>query len=376
MIDQTLDSILDKVMEISSEKELSSFSPVDTVSELFLNLSSREQDILRRRFGLHGKGNETLEEIGGGYNVTRERIRQIENTAIKNIKSSKNFSEIIKPAELVILESLERHGGIMSENHLLEYLLATSGSEDSGKSHLLFLLEKLTSDRFIKEQHPKTVISWKVDFADWEKVLITIDEVIKILESLGSPVSHEDLLEKIKETEVYSLHSEYYGLGENSIDPIIAHIRMSSDLDRNSFGEWGLANWSTIRPKRMGDKIYLVMKKHGKPLHFRDITEKINGAGFDKKRAYPPTVHNELILDERYILVGRGIYALREWGFLPGVVSDVIAEILKKFGPLDKEEIVSRVLEQRFVKKGTVYLALSNQNKFLRNQEGKFFISL
>src|SRR3989344_1343203 len=99
MENQPTNSILDKVIELSSERELSSFSPVDVVSELFRGLSSREQDILRRRFGLHGKGNETLEEIGTGYNVTRERIRQIENTAIRNIKSSQSFGETIKPVE-------------------------------------------------------------------------------------------------------------------------------------------------------------------------------------------------------------------------------------------------------------------------------------
>ncbi len=372
MENQPTNSILDKVMELSSERELSSFSPVDIVSELFRNLSSREQDILRRRFGLHGKGNETLEEIGKGYSVTRERIRQIENTAIRNIKSSESFGEAIKPVELVVLDSLEKHGGIMAEEHLLEYLLATSGSEDSARSHLLFLLEKLTSDRIVRDEHPETVPVWRVDFADWEKALATIAKVAEVLESHKNPLPHDELLNKFRETELYSSHREHFGFHEDTMEPVVAHIRMSKKLATNSFGEWGLSHWNTITPKRMGDKIYLVMKKHGEPLHFRNITEKINTAGFDAKRAYPPTVHNELILDERYVLVGRGIYALKEWGYIPGVVSDVIASILNESGALMRDEIVEKVLEQRMVKKGTVYLALANQERFRKNGEGKY----
>lgn len=372
MENQPTNSILDKVMELSSERELSSFSPVDIVSELFRNLSSREQDILRRRFGLHGKGNETLEEIGKGYNVTRERIRQIENTAIRNIKSGANFMDSVKPVELVVLDSLEKHGGIMAEDHLLEYLLETSGSEDSARSHLVFLLEKLTSDRIVRDEHSETVPVWRVDFANWEKALATITAIGEILESYKNPLPRSELLLKFKETPVYATHLEHFGFHEETMEPVVAHIRMAKKFATNSFGEWGLSHWNTITPKRMGDKIYLVMKKHAEPLHFRDITEKINGAGFDAKRAYPPTVHNELILDERYVLVGRGIYALKEWGYIPGVVSDVIASILAESGPLSRDEIVDKVLEQRMVKKGTVYLALSNQGRFAKNGEGKY----
>jgi len=376
MEDSINNSILDKVMEISSERELSSFDPVEIVSELFRSLSSREQDILRRRFGLHGKGNETLEEIGKGYNVTRERIRQIENTAIKNMKSGDGFVDAVRPVEAVVVESLDRHGGVMAEDHLLDFLLNTSSKETAARAHLLFLLEKLTSDRIIREQEPHTHPSWRLDVATWEKLHATVGEMISILENHGAPLTEEDLLTHFTKTGTYSAHREHFGFDEDSMDPIVAHIRASQKLATNSFGEWGLVHWNTITPKRMGDKIYLIMKKHEKPLHFREITDRINNAGFDQKRAYPPTVHNELILDTRYVLVGRGIYALREWGFIPGVVSDVIAEILKKSPePMDRDAIVDEVLKQRMVKKGTIYLALSNQGRFVRASDGRYSVS-
>jgi hypothetical protein len=47
------------------------------------------------------------------------------------------------------------------------------------------------------------------------------------------------------------------------------------------------------------------------------------------------------------------LYALTEWGYSTGVVRDVIKEIIKKFGPLTKEEIIEKVLKERYVKENT-----------------------
>jgi len=123
----------------------------------------------------------------------------------------------------------------------------------------------------------------------------------------------------------------------------------------------------------MNDKIYLVLKKHGKPLHFREIARLINEAKFDRKAAYPPTVHNELIMDQKYVLVGRGIYALRDWGFEPGVVAEVLVEIIKQKGqPMTRDELVQAVLKQRVVKPATIHLALTNKQKFEHLPDGRY----
>jgi hypothetical protein len=372
---ENINSILDKVLAASEEQDLATFSPVEIVAKLFGELPSREQDILHRRFGLHGKGNETLEQIGRGYNVTRERVRQIENAAIKHIKGLNYFSDIIKPVEVVVLAALEKHGGIMAEDHLLDYVLQAESKSKSTNKHLLFLLDKLTSDRIIREQKTEYHPSWRVDFVEWSGISKTINELVRILEANTQPMTEDELISKFKETDTYAAHKAEYNFDEQSIEPIYAHLNTSQKIKKNPFDEWGLANWSTVTPKRMGDKIYLVMKKHGKPLHFREIADHINGTDFDRKKAYPPTVHNELILDGRYVLVGRGIYALKEWGYVPGVVSDVIEALLKKSGQaLSREEIVEKVLEQRMVKKGTVFLALSNSNRFKRNQDSKYVL--
>ena len=84
-------------------------------------------------------------------------------------------------------------------------------------------------------------------------------------------------------------------------------------------------------------------------------------------------MHNELIKDARFVLIGRGIYALKSWGYQKGVVADIIEEILRKAGtPLAREQIIERVMKQRMVKKNTIIVGLSNKQKFQKTQDNKY----
>ena len=155
-------------------------------------------------------------------------------------------------------------------------------------------------------------------------------------------------------------------------------IKSSSEITKkiamNSFGEIGLRDWPEIKPRGVKDKAYIVFKKEGKPLHFNQVTEEIKKSGLGEM-VFVQTVHNELIKDPRFILVGRGIYALSEWGYYPGQVKDVISKIIKEERkPLTKEEILEKVLKQRLVKENTILLNLSNKKYFLRNPQGKYTV--
>ena len=57
-------------------------------------LKKREKEVLEYRFGLNGKPELTLEEVGNIYNLTRERIRQIEGKAINRLRKTKNKEKI------------------------------------------------------------------------------------------------------------------------------------------------------------------------------------------------------------------------------------------------------------------------------------------
>ena len=58
-------------------------------SDLIFPLSPREEKIVRMRFGIGEKAEHTLEETGKIFGVTRERIRQIESSALKKLRHRK-----------------------------------------------------------------------------------------------------------------------------------------------------------------------------------------------------------------------------------------------------------------------------------------------
>jgi RNA polymerase primary sigma factor len=59
----------------------------DTLKSVLCSLSPREQQILELRYGLDGEQPRTLDEVGRAFNVTRERIRQIENQCLKKLRA-------------------------------------------------------------------------------------------------------------------------------------------------------------------------------------------------------------------------------------------------------------------------------------------------
>src|SRR6185369_7386263 len=178
-------------------------------------------------------------------------------------------------------------------------------------------------------------------------------------------------LAAFKGTEFYKAHQ-----ADLPDQVILNFLDLANEVEKNVFDQWGLSTWKEITPKDVGDKAYLVMKNHGKPEHYSAITEMINKAEFDGRTAYKETVHNELIKDKRFILIGRGIYALSEWGYKPGVVSDVITEVLKESGhPMTKEKIIEEVLKRRMVKKNTILVGLSNKKLFQKVGKNQYDIA-
>jgi len=141
-------------------------------------------------------------------------------------------------------------------------------------------------------------------------------------------------------------------------------------------GLWGLVKWPTVNPKNIRDKIYVVLKENGAHMHFNQISESIKGSEFKRKNVTTQAIHNELIKDNRFVLIGRGIYALKEWGYKQGTVADIITEVLKEAKePLHRDEIVKRVLKSRFVKETTILLNLQGKNQFKRVAKATYALS-
>lgn len=374
-------SILDQVRKNQFKDKLAGFNPHETLSTLLARLNDKERDVVQRRFGLSADDKQTLEEIGKHYGITRERVRQIENLSIKKLRELRELRDEIKDAEHVVGQLLEQYGGVMEESFFLEHVLNYLETHPKSENSLLFLAEHIFSDNVSKvrpDRHFNPV--WRLGTAEIEPIKEIINVMTDIIEVAGKPLALDDLLSRFKNSEFYQKNRErilsattFLEATDEDVDRMLeSYLRVSRRIKQDLFNEWGLVSWGRVQPKKINDKIYIVLKKSGKPLHFTEIAQRINDMKFDEKVAYPPTVHNELILDEKYVLVGRGMYALREWGYQPGSVATVVESILREHGPLTKNEIIEKVLATRNVKPSTVYLSLMNNARITKGADNRY----
>ncbi len=336
------------------------FKPKAVVKKLLTALAPRSRDIIIKRFGL-GKNPTpmTLDAIGKNYGITRERVRQIENHAINAIRKSKGYAEE-KPVFDEIEKLIHTLGGIVVEQDLLDHV----SKDKSTQSHINFLLVVGHPFKKIKEDEDYNH-RWFID----DNLAKTVEGSLKKLyENIGDD-------ELISEQEMIKT---FLGYIENVSDQFRTEeiakrwMSLSKKIAKNPLGEWGKTKSPNISTKGIRDYAYLIIRKHGSPIHFREVAKAITSV-FHKK-AHVATTHNELIKDPRFVLVGRGLYALTEWGYMSGVVKDVIKKLIEKHGPMSKQDIIDKVMKERYVKENTIIINLQNKKYFNKTKEGKYDI--
>jgi len=311
--------------------------------DLLQDLPQRQKEIILRRFGLKEGQRETLESIGQDLGITRERVRQIEEDGFLKLEPKiSKYQNIFQ----FFWQYLKKYNGLRRETTFLE--------EVGGKieqPQIYFLLTIGKNFERIKENADFHSL-WTIDQDSFFKAKEAINFLLKKLAEIKKPLSSEEI-------------SLFCSFEKPALE---SYLGISKRIQSNSEGLFGLKDWPEINPRGIKDRAYLVFKKAGQPLHFSEVAGLIVGGG-------PiPTVHNELIRDSRFVLVGRGIYALREWGYYPGEVKEVIAKILKEEGSLTREEILEKVLAQRMVKENTILLNLNNKKYFFRDSQSKYKI--
>lgn len=326
---------------------------VDTTSAVTRILASiergREREIISRRFGLHDR-KETLEQIGDLLGITRERVRQLEKAILIRLKlAAEKDTETVQGIEKHFIRHLHEMGGAARISDLTNRVHKTPNDRDH--SHIAFLAELSPNLTVLNENdsyHHGVAIR---DRHDEKKLKADIDAVVKTIKEHGQPISIDDLHGKLSHEHPHQVRA-IASLSKN-----LSHLK----------DQWGLNKWPTVNPKNIRDKIYVILQESGNPLHFSEIAQAIKNSDFKRKNVTTQAIHNELIKDKRFVLIGRGIYALNEWGYSKGTVSDIISDILKKEGgPLTRDEIVRRVLKHRQVKETTILLNLQSKPEFKR----------
>lgn len=330
----------------------------DLVNNLLIVLSQKEKQIIEHRFSLNGNPKATLEKIGKEFGVTRERVRQIEKNALRKLQrnvSNTKLSMLNQYANTI----LQKYDGVCLEAKLVTDILAiVNGNADASAIKL-----SLQLDPNLEKIHNTIYYYpyWKFKIISQKDIQNICEKTIAFLGKKTDVVSPDEIIQQIS------------GSSDKKMTKQIALSCL--ELDRRikitKYGI-GLSIWRHINPKTLRDKILYILKLSTKPLHFVEISNRITEANFDKKIVNVQAVHNELIRFSQFVLIGRGIYALKDWGFEEGTVSDIIADILRKEGPLNRDKVIEKVLKQRQVKRITILLNLKNKPMFKR--EGELFM--
>ncbi len=323
---------------------------------LVQDLPQRTKEVFERRFGIKDK-KETLESIGQGLGITRERVRQIEERGFSYLKEQNQ--EILDKLFNNFSGYFENKGGLKREDIALKDL----GGKTS-QPYVLFLLT--LGEQFSRVCEKGDFYSfWTTIPKSVGKVGKTLDLLVKNLEKRGRPLIKKDFCSRF--CSQYSLSSE----------ALLSYLEVSKRIQENKEGKIGLIDWPEINPKGVKDKAFLVFKKENHPLHFKEVAgliDKLESALLNRK-TLPQTVHNELIKDSRFVLVGRGMYALGEWGYVPGTVKDVIYRIIEENKqPMERDKIIKGVLSQRCVAENTVVMNLNNKKYFSKDPKGKYIL--
>jgi DNA-directed RNA polymerase delta subunit len=320
------------------------------VSDILATIErEREREIVSRRFGLFDR-KETLEQIGELLGITRERVRQLEKAVVTKLKAAAGQSlPHIKEVQAAITSQLEQAGSVSRISDLSAKITKENSRVDQARVAFLTLLcpQLVVIDENDNFYHAVGLASAAND----KQLRSQIDKVIDAVKQIGAPTSIDKLAQAV---------------GDKDLAHVAGLASVSKKL-ASLHGRWGLIKWPMVNPKNIRDKIYVILFEKGKPLHFNDIAAAIKDSSFKRKDVTTQAIHNELIKDSRFVLIGRGIYALKEWGYEKGTVADIITQVLKKSKePLHRDEIVKRVLKSRHVKETTILLNLQGKAQFKR----------
>lgn len=340
------------------------------LKDLFLALSNREKDVIVKRFSLENKKKETLEHLGMKFSVTRERIRQIEAMALNKLRRIIHTTELHFFNKLA-QQTLFNQGGIMEEQMFFDSLFNRLPSHANNKNAIQLIL-LLDSSFFCDRAGHNHKSYWRLNLLSNDIIKLSMNEAVSFLEKCHTLVSTDAILSHLRKKNLLNGEISDPQFQDSFFKNILAVDQRLICFN----GCYGLKEWRDINPRSIRDKACVVLKSSGQPLHFNEVAKRINNIGLCKKSVTVEAVHNELIRFHRFVLVGRGIYALKEWGYPVGTVADLIESLLLNKKQMTKHEIVTAILKQRIVKQGTISLNLQKYPQFERIGRAVYTLNL
>lgn len=318
---------------------------VKLINEAIARLSEREVLIISNRYGLKEKA-VSLAEIGRDLKLSRERVRQLE-------------TEIKRKLKKIISQKSEEIKGAIKPYPIVPRSLGSGEFKklDQIDKNYYKLFYDVLPDYELVKKHQKLNASWR-------HLSKTIDLLIDDLAQIKEKLDKFDTLNSKKLARIINY----------SVDELVLLVEAASELHLASDGQVGYTGNRLVNPKTIPDKMLYVLKHMNKPMHFKDLAHQIGQNYKDGKKINPATVHNELIANDRFVLIGRGTYALKDWGYKPGSVSELIYELIEMTGPKTHKEIIDFISKQRRIRKNTIVINIKGEKRIAKNLQGEYYI--
>lgn len=330
------------------------------LTQWFAGLSERERQILYGRYGLQGSES-TLVQLGDKLDLTRERVRQLQNRAERKLSKPGNLQKV-EPLTVLFYQVVVESGGLIDTQQFRESLrefISVENFDLIGVANLIFGLD----DKVKSLRSPR---GWRQKEIPLAQIRGVQKQFVALLDREGVPLSTDQLMKMLKDTKFYQSHS-------SQLDDVMveACLRTHPGL-RLREGQWYLKKHSWTRLAAL----ILALRQIGEPAHYEVIAERTNALLPENLHRTTHNIHAELgRRPEVFVRVGHGVFGLVEWGLDDdGCVANAIHRVLMEAGkPLHYEIITDRVLETWKVRPESVYAALSVDERFISIGSGVYW---
>lgn len=334
--------------------------------------NDKAKEIIKKRYGLINGERQTLEEIGESYGITRERIRQIQAKALKNMKHPISVAK--KPLLELMEKILFQNGGLLSaEEADIKVPEALGGMIDDGSS----VLDLLCDLELIQSCRIGDIVIYSPLF-DGVKLDILSEKIIASVkkEDLGL-----DVLSIVKKIELFKkitddrFDPQSFVFRYCRTDPRIEEIGLASASPETIFkhytsGYFAKKSWVVLMKR--------VLEQEQMPLHFTEITNKVNDLmGNSERQVDVRRAHSIMIEDEAFAHSGvNGTYGLTAWGLRKELTPQLIEECMKKAGfPLHWKQIYNYVSKYKNTKPANITTCLETNRLFKKVDTGVYWLA-
>lgn len=330
----------------------------------------REYAVLQYRYGLDGRSKHTLEEIGIIYDVTRERIRQIQNTALAAFRKliieghhEKRRARLQPDLYAVIAAfraNLANLPAVITERRMIEFAKSSFETVNIDLPYFRFLLEILNLRPIVLgTRQDYELLGWVLGDVDIKKLELVLELAHTYLRESVVTKPYVDIKLAINRSSKKRITDDDLGLA----------LQLSDDIEQLDDGTYQIRY---ERLRTMADKAYRLMHNRGEPIHARDLARVLNKLEVSAGNTSNINAHHvgsRLSADPRFEPIGRsGEWILKVWEDInTETVLELMTEALHAAAePLSSQQIFEYVTARRPAKRQAIDSYLSNEARFSR----------